>query len=354
MENKLKPARIPLEFPAKFHKPRYFLLLMPIWCLPMYGMLLLDPPAGIILGFISVWTLFMMALSLLPYYYDLILFPEGIQVRLFGKVIQQIPVSELKYIFGIGNDTAHYLCLSAWSVEELAQLWEKNLQNGYFSKQDLPFMKRSPGWQERFAQAYLFKPDWRIANLHTRTPILWVRFDPVIAIYLRRMYPQLPYVDMQNPLSGKILMHDRDRIPFYSERYRVDETGVHILAEIGKEERRCFPAERIKTIFRLDRFVQMSSVEPDYESYLVVSELSLAELAERGKQKGWQKWKKQLIAQLPEAEQMYAVEFHFSGLFVWNRKTASDVHIMYTPENEALLRRLYPHAQWVDYSKEWQ
>ncbi len=353
MDNELKPARILLEFPAKFYTPRYFLLVIPLLCLPIYGILLLDLPVGVILGFITVWVPFVMALTLLPYYYDLVLFPEGIQIRLFGKVIQQIPTSEIKYIFSVGKSCAHYLCLSAWSVEELAERWETHLQKGYFSKQDLPFMKKNPGWKERFAQEYLFEPNWSVAQLHTGTPILWMRFDPIIAIYLRRMYPQLPYVDMRSPLSGKIVLHEPDRLPFSSDRYRIDEKGVHILAEFGKEERRCFPAEKIKTIFRLDRFVQSSKIEPAYETYLVMSELSVAELAQRGKSRGWQKWKKQLIAQLPEAEQMYAAEFHFSGLFIWNRKTAVDVHIMYTPENEALLRRTFPRAQWVDYSKEW-
>ena len=85
-----------------------------------------------------------------------------------------------------------------------------------------------------------------------------------------------------------------------------------------------------------------------------MSELSVAELAERGKRKGRQKWKKQLIAQLPEAEELYAAEFHFSGLPTWNPRTSTDCHMEYTLQTEALLRRLYPHAQWIDYSAKWQ
>ena len=100
--------------------------------------------------------------------------------------------------------------------------------------------------------------------------------------------------------------------------------------------------------------MQMSKTEPGYRKYLVVSELELEELARRGKKKGWEKWKKQIIAQLPEAEEMYAVEFHFSGFVIWNWRTATDCHLEYTPELEEQLRQLCPHARWVDYSDKWR
>jgi hypothetical protein len=67
----------------------------------------------------------------------------------------------------------------------------------------------------------------------------------------------------------------------------------------------------------------------------------------------WHKWKKQMIEQMPEAEEMYAAEFHFSGFFIWNHRTATDCHFAHTPELEQQLRNLCPHARWVDYSDKW-
>ena len=104
----------------------------------------------------------------------------------------------------------------------------------------------------------------------------------------------------------------------------------------------------------MDRFVPISKTEPVYGVYLVASELSLQTLAERGKRKYRQQWKHDIIDQLPEAEEMYAAEFYFSSMFTWDWKTATECPIKYTPEAETQLRQLYPHAQWVDYSKEWQ
>lgn len=354
MENAMKPVRVPMQLPHKYYSVLMVWLLMAVWTLPAYGMVALNPPEWVLIVFLIVWILCLFAVSLVPLYYDLVFFPEGIQVRFLGRVVQQIPISEMKLLCVAGNDTVRDLCLSAWDVEELARRREEKLLKGYFTRHDVPFSKKQPGWQARFANEYLLKPSGRILNFHTRSPILWMAFDPVVVIYLRRLYPQLPYEKLCKNLPVQFFMDPGDQIPHYTERFRIDEKGVHILGGFSKEECRLFPAERIQTIFRVDRFVQDSKAEPAHASYLVVSELSLAELALRGKQKRWNQWKKQLIAQLPEAEAMYAAEFHFSVLFTWNWRKSTECHFFNTPETEAKLRQYFPHARWVDYSEQWR
>ena len=354
METNLKPIRIPMQLPHKYDSVLRVWLLMLVWSLPAFGVVALNPPEWVLIVFLIVWILCLFAVSLVPFYYDLVFFPEGIQVRFLGRVIQQIPVSELKLMCVAGNDGVRDLCVSAWDVEELAQRREEKLLKGYFTRHDVPFSKKQPGWQARFANEYLLKPSGSILNFHTRSPILWMSFDPVVAIYLRRLYPQLPYVQLCSNRRVPLFMDPGDQIPYYTERFRIDEKGVHILGDFSKEERRLFPAERIQTIFRLDRFVQDSRSEQTFSSYLVVSELSLEELALRGKQKRWNRWKKQLIAQLPEAEEMYAVEFHFSVLFLWNWRKSTECHFWNTPETEAKLRQYFTHSRWVDYSEQWR
>lgn len=348
MDVPMKPVRIPSNFTNKYLQIRLFRFLV-IWFAIVFTILLLHPSDKILLVFIGFWIFSLCAASFYPIYFDIVLFPEGVQVRVLGKVIRQIPVSEFKLLCAVRDDRGQSLCLSKWTVEELAMRREEILRKGYFSRQDLPFMKRKPDWQEHFAKEYLLHPK----RLPRGFSILWLPVDPVVAIYLRRLYPQLPYLDVRSNLAGRMYPQSPDQIPFYFERYRADEEGMHILRGRDRLEIRCIPADKIKTIVRVDRFTEGTTIEPSYGIYLVVSELSLAELAEKGKQKGWSKWKRRIIEQLPEAEEMYAAEFHFSGLFTWNWKTSPNCHIRYTPEAENLLRQLYPHAQWVDYSNKW-
>ena len=92
----MKPARIPLELPAKYLNPIYFLLVIALWYLPLYGMLLLDLPDGLLLGLAITWVLLVFGLMFFPCCYYLILQPEEVQICLFGKVIQRIPASGLQ------------------------------------------------------------------------------------------------------------------------------------------------------------------------------------------------------------------------------------------------------------------
>ena len=347
----MKPARVWLESNIS---PFALMLWMMLWIIALCVVVAVFAlPDGMLLAITVFGTVCLFAVMAVPGLYSMVLFPEGAQIRFCNQVIRQIPVSELKLICGVGEFKTHFLCLSPWSIEELAQRREERMKKGVFTKHDLPFIKRSPEGERRLAKEYLLKGVWRLPKFRTEIAVLRMPFDPVVAIYLRRMYPQLPYLDLRSGGANPFSMYSANQIPFTNYRYRLDEAGIHVLEEFGKNERRCFQPQQIKTIFRLDRFVQMSNTEPGYGKYLVVSELELGELARRGKKKGWEKWKKQIIAQLPEAEEMYATEFHFSGFFIRNWRTATDCHFAHTPELEQQLRNLCPHARWVDYSDKW-
>lgn len=348
MENAMNPVRIPNELTSKTMLGRIFALYLVGFVLFVI-LTALPLPNSVILLFAGLWFLSFFAMLCAPLYVDRILFPEGVQVRVFGKILRQIPVSDMKILCAVGDDREQYLCLSSWDLEELAERREKVLRRGIFTRQDLPFLKRKPDWQECFAKEYLLHPKRFSRNF----PVLWFSFDPVVVIFLRRLYPHLPYVDLRNSMMGRMGMQPPDQIPFSGERYWMDEEGIHIRGELSNTECRWFRADRIQTILRVDRFVSISKTEPAYGCYLVTSELSLEALAYRGKCKRRQKWKRIIIDQLPQAEEMYAAEFYFSGLFTWNWRKATECHILYTPEAEAMLRKICPHARWVDYSKEW-
>lgn len=349
MEITMKPVRVPLSFPIKWLERQAFVIPAVSILLLIISMLLPIPEKTVIvLGVVYLAMIY--GLLALPFVCDCVLFPEGVQLRIVGKVVRQIPISEFKLLCAVGDDRSYNLCLCGMNLEELAMQREIILQKGYFSRQDLPFRKRRPGWKERFAREYLLNPKGRSSQ---RALLLWLPFDPVLAIYLRRIYPQLPCVDVAEKISWKYSMEPKDQIPYYLEYYRADGKGVHILKGNKRIELRCIPAESIQTIFRVDRFSVKKTGDPSISSYLVISQRTVKELAQRGKAKQWQKWKRAIIDQLPEAEEMYATEFHFAGLFTWNWKTATDCHIKYTPGAEAQLRQLYPHAQWVDHFGKW-
>ena len=347
----MKPARVWLESNIS---PFALLLWMMLWMIALCVVVTIFVlPDGMLLAITVFGTVCLFAVMAVPGLYSMVLFPEGVQIRFCNQVIRQIPVSELKLICGVGEFKTHFLCLSPWSIEELAQRREERMKKGVFTKHDLPFIKRSPEGERRLAKEYLLKGVWRLPKFRTETAVLRMPFDPVVAIYLRRMYPQLPYVDLRSGGANPFFMYSANQIPLTQWCYRLDEAGIHVLDEFGKNERRCFQPQQIKTIFRLDRFVQMSKTEPGHGRYLVVSQKSIPELAEHGKKMRWHKWKKQMIEQMPEAEEMYAAEFHFSGFFTWNWRTATDCHFVHTPELEQQLRNLCPHARWVDYSDKW-
>lgn len=349
MENAMSPVRIPNKLTSKK-------LLVRIFALYLVGFVLftiltaLTLPNSVIVLFGGAWFFSFFAVLCTSVYCDRILFPEGVQVRVFGKVLGQLPAAEMKLLCVVGGAQAQYLCLSGWSLEELAQRREENLQRGLLTRQDLPLLKRNPDWQEHFAKEYLL----RSGNFSRKIPVLWIPFDPVVAIFLRRLYPQLPFLDLRNPMLGRVGAQPPDRTPFTKERYWVDEKGIHIRGELNHSECRWFPAKEIKTILRIDRFTTLSKSEPAYGIYLVASELSLEELAQKGKRKGRRNWKGKLIDQLQESEEMYAAEFYFSQRFRWNWRTARDCPMWYTPETEAMLRKLCPNARWVDYSEQWR
>ena len=140
METTMKPVRIPNEITSKYLLTRFFALylvggavalLISVLPLPDNAMLLAE--GACVLSFFG--------LLCYPLYFDRVVFPEGVQIRLFGRVIRQIPISKFKILCAVGDDREQYLCLSSWDLDELAQRREKVLRRGLFYRQDLPFAK---------------------------------------------------------------------------------------------------------------------------------------------------------------------------------------------------------------------
>lgn len=131
--------------------------------------------------------------------------PEEVRVRLFGCKIFSLPADELAglYIAWVRVKFGHgwQIGLSDHSIPELAQLQEQRLAKGIFTRNELPFMKRSGDWQRKFAEQYLLR-DARREQLFfhgvkkpgkvQRKGILWLGWSEDLLALLRYMYPYVP------------------------------------------------------------------------------------------------------------------------------------------------------------------
>ena len=325
-----------------------FVLLVLVWIIDYLGL-----PDIIILILTFGWLVLLLAASLFSFCYNAVLFPEGIQIRLFGRMIRQIPISCFKTIYVAGDDFAQDLCLSTWTTEELAQKREAVLRKRFFAKQDLPFLKRKPNWEKQLAREYLWNPSEPVLKMRNAPSLLWLYFHPVTVMYLRQLYPQLSFVNLQTNASERMYPTYPDSLPgwYISDRFRLDEEGLHILKQ--KREVACIPANEIKTILRASRYG--SHFLRDYERghYLFVSVKTLEELAALGEMSGRGTSRNKMISQLPHSQQWYAAQYCLRKMMEWNTKSGQLCALFDIPQTETQLRRLYPHAQWVDYSKEW-
>lgn len=154
---------------------------------------------------ISMLLLNMGASSLIQAASYLELAPEEVRVRLFGRKIFSLPAEELAglYVawvrvkFGYGWQIG----LSDRSIPELARLQEQRLAKGIFTRNELPFMKRSGDWQRKFAEQYLLRDAKREqlflrsvkkAGKGQRKGILWLGWSEELLALLRYMYPNVP------------------------------------------------------------------------------------------------------------------------------------------------------------------
>ena len=96
MKDTMKPIRVPLSFPAKWLEVQVILIyLVPLPLVILCGVL--NAPAWMLCVFAFAWLAAFCGLLATPFLCDYLLFPEGIQFRVYGKAIRQIPVEEIKH-----------------------------------------------------------------------------------------------------------------------------------------------------------------------------------------------------------------------------------------------------------------
>lgn len=79
----------------------------------------------------------------------------SVTVCVFGIPVKRMDPSRLKLICAVSNGHDPVLCLSQYSEAELADLQEKRLLKGLFTRHEVPFRKRTADCRRTFAREYL-------------------------------------------------------------------------------------------------------------------------------------------------------------------------------------------------------
>ncbi len=328
--------------------------------------------------------------------------PEGVRVCRLGKLKLVIPADRLNiYLAGVqtGNRMGIYLC--PYTIEELAAFREAKLQKGAITRGELVFRKRVAEWQSVFANEYMKRWAVNIFRDPVGKGVVALGYTPEMEFALKRCFPQIAcqqLVDLppqQIQLPGKPEVEQFGRkggessvwvlvvimavilLPWFavfpavewglplwpavggtflvvlvlgillcpkSQVFRPTPEGIHLE---GKKPR-LIPAESIRTIARVGiRYRFWISY------YLVVTELTVEELAQRQAKKlrhhAAGRRMLELYAQTPDGKETLARRY-CSRRVLWRGNTDPELLVaVYTPEREKLLRELYPHAQWLDW-----
>lgn len=263
---------------------------------------------------------------------------DRITITCCGHTIRTIPATEIALVCRMKNSFTDGLCLSCRSMDELAQLGEKKLLRSVFSRHNVPLRKRDPAWQEKFAMEYLFHLRQSAFGSAADSSLLWLELTPETMALVRYLYPQARVCDsMQYPFPQQLR---NPAIALSGGDYLVDiqPDGLHILGSIRKKERLFLPAADLRCIVRADRYLPRRHYRVLYLSTQPMQ--TMAQLGSKSVHSDW--------AKVPFWDTLSATRYASHQVGSLFSRIEDGIGIEHTPETEALLRKLYPHAEWVD------
>ena len=107
--------------------------------------------------------------------------------------LRRLSVDTLQLFCAVGNEREDVLCLTSRTIEEMALLEEKHLLRNYFTKYNVPFLKKYADWQDAFAKKYLNRIRISPLGIFRDKKTLFMPMDPVTQLQIHKLYPQLPY-----------------------------------------------------------------------------------------------------------------------------------------------------------------
>ena len=305
------------------------------------GWITVIPAAAVIITFCAY---------LLTCNYTVILEPEQITVRWFGKKVRSFPVSEMKCFCSFGNGQEDALCFSRLSLSEIADIQEARLLKSWLKKPGVPFRKQKLHYQEDFAREYLNHLRDSVLPLACKDVIL-LPMQPELQCLLSQMYPQLPYrnltgIDRIYAPKGGIFKVD-EAICYGLQRYRyfvkMEHEGIRIYNKKGDVS--FLPANALKTAVRADIFKPYERYNPHHIPLLLICCHTQEELA--------------AMAKCPYGEienasvELLALITAKEKILHWKHTDITCCAMLYTEETLQNLLRLYPDISINTISEHW-
>ena len=274
---------------------------------------------------------------------------EGACVTHYGKSSWGIAASQMRFIAMVGDDRDVFLCLSGYTIDELAEKREQQLLKNWFSKDEVPLRKRKVGWRETFANEYLLKVAvWNIFALWRPNGLIILPPDTTLLAVLRKLYPQLPYYNFSTNGRDRMRVVDDSRIPVYLSDYKVRLSTYSV--QVGPEKKPVWrmPKERIHTIVCSDVFQQVKNTVY-YTPVLMITELTVEELSNSAPKVLFGEETERLELSQEQLAEAYCKKRHLR----WSPKNLWMCPVLGTDKNRKKLQEYYPDAKWVDLSDRW-
>lgn len=277
-------------------------------------------------------------------FYTVTLTEETVILSWLGVPLRKLSVEQLHLFCVVGNRREDVLCLTSRTVEEMALLEERCLLRNFFTKCDVPLIKKKYDWQDVLARKYLNRLRRSPKGIHRDKKTVFLFMDPVVQWQIQQMYPQLPYKNYTGITKEKgNLFLDKTKAPCFcvsSAPCYAEIQNDDIILRTKKEIKRKIPLANIKTVVRVDVFLPYNKLFPHHTPVLFLSGNSPEEMVAMA----WKRENESILQAYRYAEREAQR---------WSVNKENCCNLLYTPEMEAQLRDLCEHTEWIDISDSW-
>jgi len=297
-----------------------------------------------IVAFPCLLILALMMLHLLSSFYTVTL-TEGMVVLSWLHIpLRRIPVDTLRLFCAVGNEREDALCLTTHTIEDMALLEEQHLLRNFFTKYDVPFLKKKADWQDTLAKRYLNRMRRSPRGIFRDKKTLFMTMDPVAQHQIHKLYTHLPYKNYTDITGYKTNPYfDNTKAPCLwmpTAPCSVEVREDAVVLYTKKEEKRRIPLRNIKTIVRVDIFRSYNKHFPHHLPVLFLSVRSVEEMSRE-------------VVKSEDNQLLQVYRYATKEAMRWSVKKDDCCNLPYTPELVSRLQALCPDAQWVDISNGW-
>ena len=303
----------------------------------------------------SLLIVVILLLHILCSFYTVVLNANSVMIKWFGITVRKIPVARFKVFCAVGNEREDVLCLSCYSINEMANKQERRLLRSFLYKHDVPLRKRRTDWQDSFAREYLNHLRKSPFSIFRERDVIMIEMHPALQYAIRQMYPQLPYRNYTGVTSyhaSRFGSFPDDRavcFPSQLHEYEVhmEPDGIHIRTK--KEEISFIPAQQIKTVVRVDIFKGYEKYYPHHIPLLYISSIPEEELALHTASKGYGIFR----LNIPTGQSLMAMTAATYLALRWTKKKKDSCVVYHTEKNLAAIQSLYTHVQFNNIATCW-